>query len=111
MNLTLKFSVNANIRVPVYCAAIRAGSEEEFNFLWKKYMTTNVAAEQINVLSALGCANTQTLVDSFLNKALTDDVRSQDKSSVFTNSYTHNHENVDLVFNYLTKNYKEWEKV
>lgn len=55
--------VQPNIRVPVYCAAIRQGTKEDFDFLWTKYLETNVAAEQINILSALGCAKIPELVN------------------------------------------------
>uniref|UniRef100_A0A336KRZ8 Aminopeptidase N n=2 Tax=Culicoides sonorensis TaxID=179676 RepID=A0A336KRZ8_CULSO len=103
--------INPNIRIPVYCTGIREGTEDDFTFLWNKYKTTNVAAEEINILTTLGCAKTQKLIDLLLDKVLSDEIRSQDKSSTFTNSYVNNHENVDLVYNYLTKNYKKWEEV
>ncbi|XP_063707019.1 membrane alanyl aminopeptidase-like [Culicoides brevitarsis] len=105
------YYVNANIRIPVYCNAIRHGNNTEYEFLWKKYMTTNVAAEQINVLNTLGCTKEQKLINNLLDKVLTEDIRTQDKSTAFSNAYTSNHENVDLVFNYLTENWQKWEKV
>ncbi|XP_063706147.1 membrane alanyl aminopeptidase-like [Culicoides brevitarsis] len=105
------YSINPNIRVPVYCNAVRRGSGTEFAFLWEKYMTTNVATEKINLLNALGCTKQQSLVNNLMDKILSDDIKMPDKKPVFANIYTSNHENVDLVFNYLTQNWQKWENV
>lgn len=39
----------------VYCSAIEHGTEEEWNFLWNRYKSTNLAAEKRTMLNALGC--------------------------------------------------------
>lgn len=43
------------MRPVVYCTAIAEGTREEWEFLWKKYLTENVAAEQVLILTSLGC--------------------------------------------------------
>ena len=46
-----------------------------------------------------------------MEKILTDDIRPQDKNSAFTNAYSQNIENIDLVYDYLTKKFAKWENV
>jgi len=52
-----------NLQSVVYCVALRDGGEEEWDFLWKKYVASNYAAEQSIILTALGCTTNQTLID------------------------------------------------
>jgi len=103
------YAINANIRVPVYCTAIREGSADDFNFLWNKYVNSNVAHEQVTILQALGCAMSVPELEKYLDNILTDAIRPQDKNTCFGNAYNGNHENVDTVLNYLIKNWVRWE--
>lgn len=43
----------------VYCNAIRYGGDEEFNFLFEKLLLEDVAAEQLNIMNALGCSKNE----------------------------------------------------
>ena len=46
-----------DVRAGVYCTAIRHGSANDWEFLWKKYLSANVPGEKNVILSALGCSN------------------------------------------------------
>jgi hypothetical protein len=46
-------------RVVVYCNAIRYGGDTEFLYLFNKFLTEEVAAEQLNILNALGCSKSE----------------------------------------------------
>lgn len=48
--------IQPNIRAPVYCTAVREGTRQDFDFLWTKFLNTNVAHEEVTILNALGCA-------------------------------------------------------
>lgn len=51
------------------------------------------------------------LSQKFLDKILGDNIRLQDKSSAYFSAYNGNLENVDYVFEYVTKNHEKWSKV
>ena len=57
-NLTIFAEVNiaSNLRKTVYCTAIAAGSEKEWDFLWQQYLLSNNANEKSNILKALACS-------------------------------------------------------
>jgi hypothetical protein len=43
-------------RILVYCNAIRYGGNEEFDFLFDKFLDENISQEQLNILNALTCS-------------------------------------------------------
>jgi aminopeptidase N len=49
-------NIPANLRKTVYCTAIAAGDEKEWNFLWEQYLKSNNANEKSNILKALACS-------------------------------------------------------
>jgi aminopeptidase N len=44
----------------IYCNAIRYGGDEEFNFLFERFLREDIAFEQLNILNALGCSRNET---------------------------------------------------
>lgn len=52
-----------NIRPVVYCTAIAEGGQVEWDFLWNKYLETNVAAERTIILQALGCSKNKAVLE------------------------------------------------
>lgn len=55
--------VHKDLRSIVYCNAIRYGTQVEFDFLYNKFTTEEIAAEQLNILSGTGCAKIPALVN------------------------------------------------
>ena len=49
------FRVDVNLKYETYCNAISDGSNEEWDFAWKRYENSHVASEKSTILSALGC--------------------------------------------------------
>lgn len=53
------FQIFSNLRNDlasvVYCSVIENGSDEEWNFLWNKFKSTNLDDERKITLNALGC--------------------------------------------------------
>lgn len=96
-------SVPVNIRSPVYCTAIREGGQTEWNVLWDKFVVENVAAEQVLILSSLGCSKDATVIKGYLDNIfmVNSKVRSQDRAAAISATYTQNPENVDILYNYI----------
>ncbi|CAO1393773.1 unnamed protein product [Diamesa tonsa] len=103
--------VHPDYRSVVYCNGIRHGTIDDFQFMWNRYLTVNVAAEQLNILNAFGCTLDPLLMDIHLRRTLNSDVRKQDKMSTLTNALNANPENVDVIYNYITSNMKTWKEM
>lgn len=50
------FSIKANLRSAVYCSAIAAGGEKEWNFAWEMFEKATVASEKDKLRAAMACA-------------------------------------------------------
>lgn len=48
--------IDRNVKSVVYCTAIRHGNKEDWDYLWSMYEASNVNAEQVTILNALGCS-------------------------------------------------------
>ncbi|KAH8382720.1 hypothetical protein KR009_004928 [Drosophila setifemur] len=58
--------IPSNIRETVYCVSIRHGNEEDWEFLWTRYLKSNVATEKGTILDSLGCTQDVGLLQSYL---------------------------------------------
>ncbi|XP_069688788.1 aminopeptidase N-like [Periplaneta americana] len=95
-----------DLRSVVYCIGLYEGEEKEWNFLWDKYMKSDVANEQVLILAALGCTRNITLLNNYLMKSITENsgIRLQDSQSVFSAVYSRA-EGVDVALDFLIDNF------
>jgi aminopeptidase N len=56
------YRIPPDLRSVVYCSAVSNGGQEEWNFLYDEFMKSNVASDQVLILSALGCTRDATLL-------------------------------------------------
>lgn len=77
--------IPSHFQYTVYCTAVKHGGEPAWTFLWKKYLSSDVASEKDTILKALACAKEIWLLNRFLDWSIngTSGIRSQDSSSVF----------------------------
>ncbi|XP_050080101.1 aminopeptidase N-like [Anopheles maculipalpis] len=78
--------VPIDLRPVVYCNAIRQGNDTQWNFLWRRYLQSNVGAEKIMIIGSLACTRQLWLVERFLLWSLnsTSGVRKQDATILFS---------------------------
>ncbi len=63
---------------------MREGNEKQWKFLWKRYLASNVGAEKVMIIQALGCSPKQWILSRYLDWSLNSTlVRKQDASFVF----------------------------
>ncbi|CAG2059814.1 unnamed protein product, partial [Timema podura] len=100
--------VAPDLKTVVYCNALRYGGEEEWNFLWNRYLTHNVNTEQVLILGVLGCTRNETLAHRHLRKTITSDsgIRLQDIATIYP-SVHNNPYGVDFAINFLSQNFRE----
>ncbi|CAL4134490.1 unnamed protein product, partial [Meganyctiphanes norvegica] len=101
--------ISPNVKSTVYCTAIRAGGEKEWNFLWGKYLDSNVAAEKVTILISLGCSKESWILSRYLDMAFTagSGIRKQDGNRVF-HAVAKNDIGRYLAWNYLRD---QWQKL
>jgi len=56
-------SIKPNERTTAYCTAIRYGTSEDWEFLWKEYLNSNYVTDQVVILNALGCSQNTTILE------------------------------------------------
>lgn len=97
-----------NFRYFVYCTSIQHGDYDDWEFLWKAYLSTSIASERITLLTALGCPSQPWIMQSFLKKIITPDsgVRRQDIRYVF-GSVALSAQGRILAFNFILQYWEE----
>lgn len=99
---------SVNLRAAVYCAAMRAVThEKDFFSFFTKYELETYSPEKDLMIESLGCVRTEKLVVTLFEIILSERVESKDlKNAALTALYSENQENVDLIFDLVTKEYK-----
>ncbi|XP_015127700.1 aminopeptidase N isoform X1 [Diachasma alloeum] len=101
--------ISPNLKIVVYCTAIRTGGQAEWDFAWERYLKTNVGTEKDLLLYALGCTREPWILSRYLEWATTENsgIRKQDTPRVFA-VVAGNPIGQPLVFSFL-RNY--WAKL
>ncbi|KAM9366567.1 aminopeptidase Ey-like [Symphorus nematophorus] len=74
--------INPNLKSTVYCSAIAAGGEEEWNFAWEMYKNATIASEADKLMYALSCTKQPWLLNRYLQYCLDPKkIRKQDATS------------------------------
>uniref|UniRef100_A0A8C2F1B6 Aminopeptidase n=1 Tax=Cyprinus carpio TaxID=7962 RepID=A0A8C2F1B6_CYPCA len=77
--------IKANLRSAVYCSAIAAGGEKEWNFAWEMFEKATVASEKDKLRSAMACATEPWLLNRYLKYTLdSNKIRKQDATSTIS---------------------------
>lgn len=77
--------IKANLRSAVYCSAIAAGGEKEWNFAWEMFEKATVASEKDKLRAAMACATEPWLLNRYLKYTLdSNKIRKQDATSTIS---------------------------
>ncbi|XP_064114526.1 aminopeptidase N-like isoform X2 [Macrobrachium nipponense] len=79
-------TISPNIKETVYCRAIEAGGDKEWEFAWNMFLETTVASETLVLLKAMGCTKKIWLLSRYLEMAFPTDrgIKLQDSEVVFS---------------------------
>uniref|UniRef100_A0A3B5M8L4 Aminopeptidase n=1 Tax=Xiphophorus couchianus TaxID=32473 RepID=A0A3B5M8L4_9TELE len=109
VSAVLQFSgsfIHPNLRSAVYCSAVAAGGEAEWNFTWSQLQDATVASEANKLMLALACSNNTQLLERYLEFTLDPaKIRKQDATAVIT-AVANNRAGQNLTWQFVTKN---WE--
>ncbi|XP_071652134.1 uncharacterized protein [Temnothorax longispinosus] len=105
--------IKPNERTTAYCVAIRHGTSDDWEFLWKEYFNSNHAADQTVILNALGCSQNKAILEKYLKYAITSyeksRIRKQDSTTVFAAVYNSGLLGAEYVLDFVEKHHKEME--
>uniref|UniRef100_A0A3P8RY14 Aminopeptidase n=1 Tax=Amphiprion percula TaxID=161767 RepID=A0A3P8RY14_AMPPE len=78
-------TIHPNLRSVVYCSAMAAGGEAEWEFGWVQFKEASLASEASKLMSALSCTSDTQLLQRYLSFTLNSTlIRKQDATSVIT---------------------------
>lgn len=101
------FRISPNLRAVVYCTAIEAGTEREWDFAYERYKNTKVSSEKEILLTSLGCSKEPWVLARYLRYAINGEhIRKQDIFRVFAAVST-NSVGQQLAFDFLRSNWDE----
>lgn len=96
----------ADVRSVVYCTAIAQGNQTVWDLFWNRFRTSNLASEQVLILSALGCTTNNATLIGYLEKIIGAEVRLQDKAAAFAAAYGQQPQSVQLVLDFVTAHHE-----
>lgn len=59
-----------NVRSVLYCAGLRSGNKNDFNFIWNRMLSSNDGNMRNLLITALGCSTTPRFLREFLRSSL-----------------------------------------
>ncbi|KAK7083143.1 hypothetical protein SK128_001738 [Halocaridina rubra] len=94
--------ISPNEKKPVICTAIADGGEEEWNFAWNQYLTSNIATEKDALMLSMACSKEVWILSRYLDIVFMEDsrIRKQDAARVFS-AIARNDVGRDLAWDYL----------
>ncbi|CAD0197373.1 unnamed protein product [Chrysodeixis includens] len=105
--------VAPSLRPVVYCTGLRHDSNHtDYDFLWDRMVTTNLANEKWVIADALGCTISERMAKSYLFSMLEPDspIQAQDLTKPLT-SVLSVPEHLNVVIDSLKTNYTVWSSI
>ncbi|XP_041970214.1 membrane alanyl aminopeptidase-like [Aricia agestis] len=105
-------AIHPSLRPVSYCTGLRFGEASDYEFMWSRMSSTNVANEARTISEVLGCTVHEEKLRSYLSSMLVENspIRTQDLTAPLT-SVLSNYSNVDLVLDVLKQNMTLWKTV
>ncbi|XP_023669932.2 aminopeptidase N-like [Paramormyrops kingsleyae] len=95
--------VHPNLRSPIFCAAIAAGGQQEWEFLWQLFQNTTVEAEKDILRGALSCTKDTEILKRLLEYTLDLDKIKKTEFYSIMKSITNNVAGHSLVWDFIQK--------
>nr|XP_045582294.1 aminopeptidase N-like isoform X1 [Procambarus clarkii] len=98
--------ISPNLRSTVYCTAVAAGGQSEWNFTWAQYLASSITSERQKLLDALGCSKQIWLLTRFLEMVFSGagGIKKSETSRAFS-SVARNPLGQHLVWDYFRNNW------
>ncbi|XP_072372595.1 aminopeptidase Q-like [Scyliorhinus torazame] len=104
MNNPANNTIPNYIRNVIYCEAIKAGTDKEWNFAWTLYLNHTSMEEDDDLLIAMSCSREPWILNRYLYYTLDDSMISPEHSFVVYRSVAQNLIGWPLVWNFIRAN-------
>ncbi|XP_041041651.1 aminopeptidase Q-like isoform X1 [Carcharodon carcharias] len=98
-------TIPSYVRYLIYCEAIKAGTDKEWNFAWTRYLNQISIAEDEALLFGMGCSREPWILTRYLYYTLDDSMTSPDHSLLVYCSVAKNSIGWPLVWNFVRANW------
>ncbi|KAI8424608.1 hypothetical protein MSG28_003042 [Choristoneura fumiferana] len=104
--------VSPSLRPVTYCNGLRYGDAKDYDFLYQRMKSTNIANEAWIIADTLGCSADENKLKSYLVSMLEENspIRTQDLTTPLT-SILNNYNHVHVVLEELQQNYTLWTTI
>ncbi|XP_072939870.1 putative aminopeptidase-2 [Epargyreus clarus] len=101
-----------SLRSAAYCTGLRHGNGSDYDFLWDRMATTNVANEARIIGDIMGCSADESKLRSYLTSMLVENspIKTQDLTVPLA-SVLSNYSHVHIVIEELDKNVTLWKSI
>lgn len=102
-----------NVRNVLYCASLRNGDRDDYEFVWNRLLTSNDHAYRNILISALSCTSMDEVLLEFLNSSLNStntgdfEYRTGEHIRIFNSVYQSGSEGLNIALTYLVSNLEE----
>lgn len=103
-----------NVRDVLYCAALRSGDRNDYEFVWERMSNYDDQAYRNILINALGCTSTNELLEEFLNSSLNStnsrngtEYRTGEHIRIFNAVYQSGVQGLNLALPFLITNLEE----
>lgn len=100
--------VEPNLQTPVYCNGLKQASNETFDFVYNKLINSNDQAERRLLISALGCAQSETQLKKFVESSITDALRIQERYTLLSPTYSRGEIGLFVCIDFLLENWQAY---
>ncbi|XP_015605963.1 aminopeptidase N [Cephus cinctus] len=99
-------TITPDLKSFVYCTGIRAGSEDDWNKMWTRFLETNLFTEYELILAALGCTEDSVLIKRYLNFTISPEskIRRQYRFSAVNAVVNGNPKNHETILDFIDVN-------
>ncbi|KAH8417486.1 hypothetical protein KR222_000997, partial [Zaprionus bogoriensis] len=99
-------AIEPNLQTPVYCNGLKQADDETFNFVYDKLMSSTDQAERSLLISALGCAQSESQLKKFVESSLEKDsgLKLQERNILLSSIYSRSEVGLQVCIEFLLKN-------
>ncbi|KAH8236553.1 hypothetical protein KR026_005123 [Drosophila bipectinata] len=99
--------IEPNLQSQVYCNGLKKADDRVYNFVFNKLINSSDQAERRLLISSLGCSQSTTQLEKFLNTSIDNSLRGQESITVLSAVYSRGEVGLLAAIDFLDKN---WEK-
>lgn len=100
--------IEPNLQTPVYCNGLKQATDQVFDFVYNKLLSSNDQAERRLLISALGCAQSESQLKKFVESSIGDKLRTQETYTLLSPTYSRGELGLFVCIDFLLENWQKY---